>query len=217
MHLPVFEMIVVSSLSHQYGSGKILHFPDFVIRKGDACLLLGNSGSGKTTLLHLMGGLLKIKEGKVEIAGNDLAGMSEAARDSFRGKNIGFIFQRNHLIPSLSVHRNILLSPYLANLPQDETRVREVLEQLGLWEKRSSHIHQLSQGQAQRVAIARAVLNKPAVIFADEPTSALDDESCERVMGLMLDICRMHGSTLVIATHDQRLRSILPFQIEIRN
>lgn len=217
MHLPVFEMIVVSSLSHRYGSDKILRFPDFVIRKGDACLLLGNSGSGKTTLLHLMGGLLKIQPGKIEIAGIDLGEMSEAARDSFRGKNIGFIFQRNHLISSLSVYKNILMSPYLANLLQDERQIREVLEQLGLWEKRASHIHELSQGQAQRVAIARAVLNKPAVIFADEPTSALDDESCERVMRLMLEICRMYSSTLVIATHDQRLRSMLPFQIEIEN
>ena len=210
-------MIVVSSLSHQYGPDKILHFPDFVIRKGDACLLLGSSGSGKTTLLHLMGGLLKVQQGTVEIEGNNPGKMSEAARDRFRGKHIGFIFQRNHLISSLSVYRNVLMAQYLANLPQDEGRIKRVLEQLGIWKKRTSPIHELSQGQAQRVAIARAVLNKPAVIFADEPTSALDDENCERVMQLMLDICQMYGSTLVIATHDQRLRSVVPLQIEIKN
>jgi ABC-type lipoprotein export system ATPase subunit len=210
-------MIVVSSLSHQYQSEKVLHFPDFMIKKGDACLLLGNSGSGKTTLLHLIGGLLSIQKGKVEIEGHELNQFSEAGRDSFRGKNIGFIFQRNHLISSLSVYQNILMAPYLAGFSRDDKRIREVLQQLGIWDKRESRISQLSQGQAQRVAIARAVVNKPAVILADEPTSALDDENCERVMQIMLEISRMYGSTLVIATHDQRLRSMLPLQVEIKN
>ena len=118
-------MIVVSSLSHQYGSDKVLRFPDFTIKKGEACLLLGNSGSGKTTLLHLMGGLLKIQQGKVEIDAQDLAQLSESARDRFRSKYVGFIFQRNHLIASLSVYQNLLLAPYLANLPQDDVRISE--------------------------------------------------------------------------------------------
>ena len=210
-------MIVVSSLSHQYGSEKLLRFPDFRVKKGDACLLLGNSGSGKTTLLHLIGGLLKIQTGKVEIAGHELTELSESGRDNFRGKNLGFIFQRNHLISSLSVYQNILMAPYLARLPQDGTRISGVLQQLGLSDKRDSRISELSQGQAQRVAIARAVVNKPAVILADEPTSALDDENCERVMQMMIEISGIYGSTLVIATHDQRLRSMLPSQVGISN
>ena len=210
-------MIDVSSLTYSYAPDKTLRFPDFRVDKGKACLLLGNSGSGKTTLLHLLGGLLKVQHGKVLLAGENVADLSESARDKFRGRNIGFIFQRNHLISALSVYDNLSLARYLANLPNDEGRVSEVLERLGLTEKQQANVKELSQGQAQRVAIARAVLNKPAVILADEPTSALDDDNCHRVINLLLEISSMHASTLVIATHDQRLKSMIPLHVQIHN
>lgn len=210
-------MVNVSSLTYQYEKNKALFFPDFHVEKGGACLLLGNSGSGKTTLLHLIGGLLKIQNGKVVIAGQDLSQLSESGIDNFRGKNLGFVFQRNHLISSLSVLQNLLLAPYLANMPQDKTRAGEVLEHLGLSAKRNARVQALSQGQAQRVAIARAVVNRPRLILADEPTSALDDENCARVMALLLDVSKWYDSTLIIATHDQRLRSAIPFHIQLSN
>lgn len=210
-------MIDVSSLSYSYASGKKLRFPDFHLEKGNACLLLGNSGSGKTTLLHLLGGLLKVQSGTVRVAGQDLAALSESGRDRFRGQNIGFIFQRNHLITALSVYDNLSIAPYLANVPLDKHRLDDMLDRLGLPDKRMANVKELSQGQAQRVAIARAVLNKPAVILADEPTSALDDDNCHRVMRLLLEISSMHASTLVIATHDQRLKAIIPAHVEIYN
>ena len=109
------------------------------------------------------------------------------------------------------------MAPFLANLKQDEGRIDEVLKQLDLLEKRDSRINQLSQGQAQRVAIARAILNKPAVIFADEPTSALDDKNCERVISLLLTAAQQNQATLVVATHDQRLKSIIPSQFVLSN
>lgn len=211
-------MVVVSSLRYQYAlEKKELTFPDFSVEKGKACVLMGNSGSGKTTLLHLMGGLLKIQEGKVIIDHQDLSALSESQLDRFRGKHIGFIFQRNHLITALSVKKNLLMAPFLANLPQDEQRIEEVLAQLGLWEKQHSMVSQLSQGQAQRVAIARAILNKPDVIFADEPTSALDDYNCDRVSRMLLNVSNQNQCTLVIATHDQRLKDIINHQIMIEN
>ena len=208
-------MIDVSSLTYRYEKDKTLFFPDFHVERGGASLLLGNSGSGKTTLLHLIGGLLKIQDGKVVIAGQDLSHMSESQTDDFRGKNLGFVFQRNHLIASLSVLENLLLAPYLANTKQDRTKVEEILKQLGLSAKKDARVSELSQGQAQRVAIARAVVNKPKLILADEPTSALDDESCERVMALLLDVSKWYDSTLIIATHDQRLRAAIPIHVQL--
>ena len=210
-------MIAVSLLKHQYGSGKPLVFPDFSVDSGKSCLLLGNSGSGKTTLLHLMGGLLKIRSGKVAIGGQDISLLPESGLDRFRGKHVGFIFQRNHLMSALSVRRNLLMAPFLADMKQEEHRVDEVLAQLGLWERKQSRVQELSQGQAQRVAIARAILNKPEVLFADEPTSALDDYHCDRVIHLLLSISEQSHCTLVVATHDQRLKSVFPRQIQIKN
>jgi ABC-type lipoprotein export system ATPase subunit len=210
-------MVVVSSLSYQYPSDKLLSFPGFTVDKGEACLLLGNSGSGKTTLLHLMGGLLRIQRGTIQVEGEDLSHMTEVQRDAFRAKHMGFIFQRNHLIAALTVKKNLLMAPYLANLKQDGIRVEEILDQLGLADKKHAAVHQLSQGQAQRVAIARAVVNKPAVIFADEPTSALDDYNCERVINLLLEVSRQNKCTLLVATHDQRLKAVISKQIQIPN
>src|SRR5687768_1064893 len=121
-------MLVVSSLNYQYPSDKVLSFPDFTVNKGEACLLLGNSGSGKTTLLHLMGGLLRIQSGTIQVEGQELSHMTEVQMDAFRAKHMGFVFQRNHLIAALTVKKNLLMAPYLANVKQDETRVQEILD-----------------------------------------------------------------------------------------
>jgi putative ABC transport system ATP-binding protein len=210
-------MIAVSSLEYEYASSAPLVFPDFAVEAGKSCVLLGNSGTGKTTLLHLLGGLLRIKKGSVVISGLDIGKISESMLDRFRGKHVGFVFQRNHLISALSVKENLLMAPFLADLPQDDHRLEEVLAQLGLWEKKHARISELSQGQVQRVAIARAVLNRPAVILADEPTSALDDHNCERVITLLMNVSRQSGAALVVATHDQRLKSVISKQVQIGN
>jgi ABC-type lipoprotein export system ATPase subunit len=206
-------MITVKNLSYQYTPEKVLHFPDFHLEKGNHCLLLGESGSGKTTLLHLLGGLLRIKQGSIVIGSTNMASLSESEADHFRGKYVGFIFQRNHLITSLTVKRNLLLSPYLAGLKPDINRAEKILLQLGIAEILNARITQLSQGQLQRVAIARALLNNPSVIFADEPTSALDDKNCDRVIRLLMKAADENGATLVVATHDQRLKDQVPHQI----
>jgi ABC-type lipoprotein export system ATPase subunit len=203
----LFEMIRTRSLSYTYNSEKEIAFGDLNIAGGDQFLLLGESGSGKTTLLHLLGGLLKNQQGTIEVNGTSLTNLSESELDRFRGKHYGFIFQRNHLLAALSVEQNLLMAPYLAGLSQDKSRVEEVLMQLGIADQKRKRIQELSLGQAQRVAIARAVLNKPSVILADEPTSALDDRSCDRVSELLVSVAQQNQATLIIATHDQRLKN----------
>lgn len=200
-------MIRTRSLSYTYHSEKEIAFGDLNIAGGDQFLLLGESGSGKTTLLHLLGGLLKSQQGTIEVNGTSISNLSERELDRFRGKHYGFIFQRNHLLGALTVEQNLLLAPYLAGLAQDKSRVEEVLVQLGIADQKKKRIQELSLGQAQRVAIARAVLNKPSVILADEPTSALDDRSCDRVSELLISVAQQNQATLIIATHDQRLKN----------
>lgn len=208
-------MINTSALSYSYNTEKEIHFSDLTIQTGDQFLLLGESGSGKTTLLHLLGGLLKSQTGSIEVNGTDITKLSEPALDRFRGQHYGFIFQRNHLISALSVEKNLLMAPFLAGLKQDKERVAEVLNQLGIIEKKHAAIRELSLGQAQRVAIARAILNKPSVILADEPTSALDDKNCERVSDLLLSVADQNKATLIIATHDQRLKNKIKNLIQL--
>ena len=200
-------MIAIENLSYTYPNGKPIRFPDFSVPQGKHALLLGQSGSGKTTLLHLLGGLLRSQQGKIVVKGSDITSLSEAEMDHYRGQHFGFIFQRNHLIRSLSVKNNLLMAPFLSGLTQQEERVDEVLGQLEMTDKKLAHIHELSLGQVQRVAIARAVMNKPLIVLADEPTSALDDENCERVIQLLFKIVAENQTTLIIATHDQRLKS----------
>lgn len=193
-----------------------MRFPDFTVQKSEPCLLLGESGSGKTTLLHLAGGLLRGQQGQILIHDQDIIRLSESALDHFRGAHIGFIFQKNHLISALTVKKNLLLASFLANAKQDEKRIHDVLDQLGLSSKIDSAVKELSHGQAQRVAIARAVLNRPDVILADEPTSALDDSNCDRVITLLLEIAAQNNAALLVATHDQRLKTRIPKQINLQ-
>lgn len=208
-------MISISGLSFRYSADTTIYFPDFSIRKGEHFLLLGESGSGKTTLLHLMGGLLRNYDGYISVGNTELGRLSESALDRFRGQNIGFIFQRNHLINALSVEKNLMMAPFLAGLPLDRNRINETLTHLGLENKRTSKVTELSQGQMQRVAIARALINKPSILFADEPTSALDDKNCDRVIHLLLDAASQNQSTLIVATHDQRLKEKIKNQIQL--
>ncbi len=208
-------MMKVAKLGYSYDGSRQMDFPDLQITKGSHWLLLGESGCGKTTLLHLLGGLLRSQRGTIEVNGTELTTLTESDLDHFRGKNMGFVFQRNHLMPALTVEENLLMAPYLAGEKQNKTRVQEVLNKLGLAEKQHTNVKKLSQGQAQRVAIARAVMNKPLVLLADEPTSALDDTNCGRVIDLLLDVARENETTVIVATHDQRLKAHIANHIRL--
>lgn len=208
-------MIRVKDSSYQYPGGTRMSFPDFHIGKGKHALILGESGSGKTTLIHLIGGLLRGQAGTIEVDGVDIASLTNRGLDQYRGRHFGFVFQKNHLIPSLTVEQNLLAAPYFAGIPQNLTTANALLDELGLADRRSAPIHKLSQGQAQRVAIARALINKPSLILADEPTSALDDKNCDRVIRLLMEASTSHGATLVVSTHDLRLKAAIPTVIEL--
>lgn len=168
-------------------------------------LVTGPSGSGKTSLLYLLAGMLRPAAGRVTIAGQDLAGLTDGRRDVFRGRTIGIVFQTLHLVRALSVLDNLRLAAFLVGNVVPEPRLRELLERVGLAERARARTFELSQGEAQRVAIARALVNSPRLVLADEPTSALDDARADSVRELLVGSTRERGAALVIATHDARL------------
>ncbi len=193
-----------------YGGQVAIAIDQLDIAQGGHTLLLGPSGCGKTTLLNVIAGIAPVMAGEVRIQGQLIGTLSESARDQFRGAHIGFIMQRLHLIPALTVEANLKLAQTLAGKPVDPVRIREVLASLGIDHKLSATPKQISQGEAQRVAIARAVINRPSLIIADEPTSALDDANCEAAVALLINQAAQHGATLLVATHDPRIKSYFP-------
>jgi ABC-type lipoprotein export system ATPase subunit len=208
-------MLQVKDLNFSYNVENTFVFQDMNCEKGSHWLLLGQSGCGKTTLLHLIGGLLKPKSGSVMLNGTELSALSESKLDAFRGKNIGIIFQQSHLIKSLSVEENLMAAQYFSGVKQNNDKVKEILERLNLGSKLRSKPLKLSQGEQQRVAIARALVNSPQLILADEPTSSLDDVNCTEVINLLLEQSKETGSTLLIVTHDGRLKSLFENKIEL--
>jgi putative ABC transport system ATP-binding protein len=195
------------NLRHAYDGAEVLQVEAWQVEQGSQWLVVGPSGSGKTTLLHILGAILSPTSGTVNVAGRDLTALKPADLDRFRGQRIGIVLQRLHLVQSLTVMNNLLLARYLAGLPQDGARVREVLASLDVAEKAGAYPHELSFGQAQRVAVARAVVNRPKLLLADEPTSNLDDERCAQAFGLLESQARACDATLVVATHDQRIKA----------
>lgn len=199
-------MFKLENIRHDYDGNTVLELPHFEGAQGEHWLVLGLSGSGKTTLLHLMAGLLTPTQGTVHVAGEDVSRLSGNTLDRFRGRNIGIVFQQMHLLQTLTVRENLLLARYLADLPQDRQRVKEVLDSLDIGDKESAYPDELSVGERQRVTIARAVMNEPRLLLADEPTSALDDVRSDQVLNLLLEQAERYNATLVIATHDQRVK-----------
>ncbi|SMG20427.1 ABC transporter ATP-binding protein [Sphingobacterium psychroaquaticum] len=202
----VETVLASKDLSFQYPGAPTLSFPDMTISKHQHSLLLGNSGTGKTTLLHLLSGLSDPHHGTVSLLGQNLFALSSSSRDAFRSQNLGFIFQEAHLLRNLTVLENIKLAQSLAKKRIDKDHIVQLLTTLQLGDKINSLPHQLSRGQKQRVAIARAVINSPALLLADEPTASLDDTNTQLVLDLLFQIADQHGSTLLIATHDKRIK-----------
>jgi putative ABC transport system ATP-binding protein len=199
-------MLNISRITLGYQSQAVLEFDGLELPKGGQCLITGASGSGKTTLLYAIAGLVRVMAGRIVVGNTDITTLSEAALDHFRGQQIGMIFQTLHLMRSLTVLDNLLLASYVSDLPQQPERAQALLTELGIADKADALPETLSQGQAQRVAIARAVLHRPALILADEPTSSLDDDACAGVIGLIRRVARETGATLVISTHDCRVK-----------
>lgn len=193
-------------MAHSYNDTHQISFKDWQINDGEQWLLLGESGSGKTTLLHILSGILKPKQGEVQISDTSIYQLSSKKIDQFRGRHIGIVFQRPHLIKSLTIGENLVMAQSFANLPENHDRVNEVLKSLDILHKKNEYPSALSQGQLQRVSIARAVINKPALLIADEPTSSLDDKNAKAVLELLMQQSGLNQATLVVATHDKRVK-----------
>ncbi len=209
-------MLTTKNLTFAYAADKpVLQFPDIHLQRGEQGLLLGQSGSGKTTLLHLLGGLLTPKMGDVQINNHSLSILRGSELDRFRGKNIGIIFQTAHFIRSLTVEENLILAQQLGGLKPDKSLIINFLEKLNLGHKSKSKPNELSVGEAQRANIARALINTPSVILADEPTSALDDTNAEEVIKLLALQAAEVNATLLIVTHDGRLKNRFTSRFEL--
>ncbi len=208
-------MLTTKDLSFAYPNAAPMNFPNIVCKTGEHWLLLGQSGSGKTTLLHLLGGLLRPKIGQIQMGNTAIQQLSSAQLDQFRGKHISIIFQKPHFVSALTVEENLQMAQYLANEKQDKTRIKQLLEQLNLGHKLRAKTANLSEGEKQRVSIARALVNRPLVILADEPTSALDDKNSLEVVKLLETQANEQKATLLIVTHDNRLKTHFSNQITL--
>ena len=167
---------------------------------------MGTSGSGKTTLLNLLGGLDVPTEGKISIRGHDIGSLTRKEQTIFRRRNIGFVFQNYSLMPVLNVYDNVALPvTFDKGSHVDREHIRELLNELGLWEKRKRYPSELSGGQQQRVAIARALANKPALLLADEPTGNLDSKTAVEVIGLLKASSQKYHQTVLMVTHNEAL------------
>ena len=210
-------MVDISGLTAAYNGRVVLALDRFSIKAGEHTLVLGPSGCGKTTLLNIVSGIMLPQSGEVWVNGVGVDTMNVGERDHFRGRHIGFVMQRLHLVSALSVGANLQLAQKLAGAAVDSSRIDAILEALGISGKAKSAPRHLSQGEAQRVAIARAVVNRPALILADEPTSALDDRHCEAAINLLFEQASHHGATLLVATHDHRIKSRFSRVLELES
>jgi putative ABC transport system ATP-binding protein len=169
---------------------------------GDFVSVMGPSGCGKSTLLHLIGGLARATRGRVLLDGNDLAEMNDGARTLLRRKKVGFVFQRFNLLPTLDAYHNIALAQHLHGDGFDPHRFEAVTQLLGLGGRLKHKPSELSGGEQQRVAIARAIISEPKIVLADEPTGNLDSKTSDTVLGLLRQLNRDLGQTIVMITHN---------------
>lgn len=206
------EILKVENLTKTYGKDEnkveALKNVNFSVNKGEFMAIVGASGSGKSTLLHLLGGLDRPTDGSVVIDGESIYDYKEEKLAIFRRRKIGFIFQFFNLIPVLDVEENIALPALLDNEKADEIYLQEIIEILGLKERKHHLPSELSGGQQQRVSIGRALLNKPSIILADEPTGNLDSKNSKEVIELLKLTARKYNQTLILITHDVNIATM---------
>ena len=203
------EILRVENLCKTYGKDKnevkALDNISFSVNKGEFIAIIGPSGSGKSTLLHLLGGVDKPTSGKVFMNNQDVYVQNDEQLAIFRRRQVGLIYQFYNLIPILNVVENMTLPLKLDGQKVNEERVNELLELLGLAERRKHLPSQLSGGQQQRVSIGRALINAPALVLADEPTGNLDSKSSQEIIGLLKHSNKKYGQTLIVITHDENI------------
>jgi len=202
----------IERLSFAYGPGDRggfeLALPSLTLGRGEEMLLVGKSGCGKSTLLQLVSGLLDPTSGSIRIGGTDIAALRGAARDRFRGRHIGMVFQTFNLLQGFSARENVLVALMMSDVPKSDwaARAESLLRSLGI-EQLDARAEELSVGQQQRVAIARALACRPTLVLADEPTASLDPENAVNAIRVLRDACREQGAALLVVSHDPALES----------
>ena len=215
-------ILTVAGLIKDFGEGEmqthVLKDINLTIAAGEMAALLGPSGSGKSTLLTILGTLMRASGGTYEMLGVDLMEASEAQRTEFRSKHLGFVFQFHHLLPDLSALENVMM-PAACAAGRETKPMRdlasELLDAVGLSDRRDFRPAAMSGGQRQRVAVARALINNPVLVLADEPTGNLDRESADHVMDLIRSINHTMGSSFLISTHDEHIAALCRRRIEL--
>jgi putative ABC transport system ATP-binding protein len=199
-------LVELDRLRKEYGDTTALDDVSLTIRRGEALAVTGPSGSGKSTMLNMIAGLDRPTSGTVTVDGKEIGGLDETGRSLFRRRTISMIFQFFNLLDDLTVLDNVALAAQLAGAraPQARKRALDLLDELGIADRRDLYPATLSGGERQRAAVARALVNRPALLLADEPTGALDSQAGEQVMDLLIDLNQI-GQTLLIVTHDPNL------------
>jgi ABC-type lipoprotein export system ATPase subunit len=209
-------MITVKGIAFSYNDTNQFFFPDFSCENAKTLLITGNSGAGKSTLLHLLAGLMPPKNGSIYINNTNICSLKKSALDKFRGKNIGIIFQKYQFISSLNVLENIEFISWLSCNNKQTKKAKQILNTLGLEEHVHKKCTELSAGQLQRFSVARAIINEPELLLADEPTSNLDDINCAIVSDLLSETAKTLNASLIIVTHDNRLKQKYADYIELK-
>lgn len=179
----------------------ILHVEEFRVAAGEQVLLMGHSGCGKTTLLHCIAGITRPDSGAIEIDGQDITRLDESARDLFRARTIGYIYQTFNLLPGFSAYENVLLGMSFSGRRPDPARAKELLKRVGLGHRLTHRPAALSVGEQQRVAVARALANRPKLLLADEPTANVDTKHQQQIIDLVRETCREENVALLLVTH----------------
>ena len=212
------NFLLVKDIYKSYGSGdskqEVLRGTCFSVAKGEFCVLLGPSGSGKSTLLNIIGGVDSADDGYIAIDGEKLKDMNEKALTNYRRKHLGYVFQLYNLIPNLNVKENIEVGAYLSDNPLD---IDDLLKTLGLYEHRHKLPNQLSGGQQQRTSIGRAIVKNPSILLCDEPTGALDYNTSKEILGLIEDVNKRYGNTIIMVTHNEAIANMADHTIKLRD
>ncbi|MGB0121572.1 MAG: ABC transporter ATP-binding protein [Solirubrobacterales bacterium] len=203
---PETAIVVATGIERIYGEGeaevRALDGVDVSFDKGAFTSIMGPSGSGKSTLMHILAGLDKPTAGSIQVDGTEITDLDDGELTQLRRDKLGFVFQFFNLLPVLSAEENILLPMSIAKRKPDQAWVDEVIERVGLTDRRKHRPSELSGGQQQRVAVARALVTRPAVLFADEPTGNLDSKASEDVLQLLRGSVDEYGQTVIMVTHE---------------
>jgi putative ABC transport system ATP-binding protein len=215
-------IIEIDNLRKTYRVGKVdvpaLRGVNLTVPRGAFLAIVGPSGSGKSTLFHIVGGLTPPTEGKVRVAGQDLAAMTDAERTRLRKRTVGFVFQKFNLLPNLTARDNIAIARHIAGTgPKPSVDFEEALRLLGIANRLDHKPNALSGGEQQRVAIARAIVNHPAILLADEPTGNLDTENSQAVLGILRDLNERLGQTVLMITHNPEAAAYGHYTVHMRD